>query len=75
LPGDLSPLSPLEAGWVEFESIGNSQIGTLLIQHAGWEGGQHGWDDVCGANEINGLIQIIPIISRIGIAPSCVQPQ
>jgi hypothetical protein len=23
----------------------DSQIRRLLIQHAGWEGGQHGWDD------------------------------
>ena len=32
------------AGWVYLESIEDSQIRSVLIQHAGWEGGQHGWD-------------------------------
>jgi transposase len=32
-----------KAGCLQVESIWDSQIRTVLIQHAGWNGGQHGW--------------------------------
>jgi hypothetical protein len=41
------------AGWVYFESAGDSQIGRFLIQHAGWEGGQHGWDELIRTTFVN----------------------
>ena len=34
---------PPKAGWGLVESIWDSQISVILIHHAGWEGGQHGW--------------------------------
>jgi len=46
--------TPTRAGWVLFESIGDSQIGKLLIQHAGWEGGQHGWDEPIRTTFVSG---------------------
>jgi hypothetical protein len=30
------------------------QIGKLLIQHAGWEGGQHGWDEPIRTTFVSG---------------------
>ena len=41
------------------ESIGDSQIGVILIQAAGWAGGRHGWSDrilwTCGPGWFGGL--------------------
>ena len=44
----------LERDGSSLNRLGDSQIGKLLIQHADWEGGQHGWDEPIRTTFVSG---------------------